>query len=485
VGCVRRTRFAVGAVALGVLFAAVGCGGRTSGGSGGSIPDSASIIPAGSSVYAYLNTDFGGDQWSKLDALLQKFPDRESLLTSLQADLKKHGIVWDDVKAALGPDTAVAELSFGDTMQALLANKANDQAKLDALIQKLEQSGTSTTTQKRNIDGWTVVSDSTAALDKAQAASTGTSLADSQALKDAFDALPSDALAKVFVDGRSVANAVQARGGTTAGTAATIASLGSLGASLQATDDGLALQAVSQSKLGLEPFDSTLIDDVPSGALLYASFKDVGAQITKLQSNPQFQQMLQQLETSLGVTADELAALLSGEGALYVTSGAPLPEVTLLLTSSDPQAAVATLDKLAERAAKGLGTTVQTVSVGGFQAKRLTVRGVPIYYAAVDGKVVVTDSEAGITGLASGSPNLSDDPVYKEATSTAGVPSQTTGMLYVNVKDTVPLVDSFATLAGQSLPPRVTSNLEHVRSLVAYGTRSGDTDTFKAFLEIK
>ena len=109
----------------------------------------------------------------------------------------------------------------------------------------------------------------------------------------------------------------------------------------------------------------------------------------------------------------------------------------------------------------------------------------PIYNAVVDGKLVVSDSVAGITAPTSSGQKLSDDPAYQDATSAAGLPDQTTGMLYVNIKDTVPLIDSFASIGGSSLPPQVTSNLEHVRSLVLYGTGSGDTNTFKAFLEIK
>ncbi len=148
-------------------------------------------------------------------------------------------------------------------------------------------------------------------------------------------------------------------------------------------------------------------------------------------------------------------------------------------------AGVATLDKLTSTLGAQLGTTVQTVDVGGVSAKKLTIRNIPIYYANVDGKLVITDSETGITGLQSSGDKLSDDPVFKEATKAAGLPDQTTGLIYVNIKDTVPLVDSFASIAGQSLPPEATSNLEHVRSFVAYGTGSGDTNTFKAFLEIK
>jgi Protein of unknown function (DUF3352) len=483
----RRSLLLVVALVVAIGVVAAGCGGSSnSSGGGGSVPASASLVPAKAPVYVYANTDFGGSQWKNLDTLLALFPDEHQLTDAIQSKMLDAGVNWSDVKAALGPDTAAAVLAFTGAAKAALMTQPKDKAALDSLIQKLNKTGGSSTHSKQEIDGWTVVADSAATLAAISAASSGkgTSLADNEAFKSAFAALPSDALVKVYADGSAIAHEVQSRGGAAGGAAASLTTLKSVAASLAATDSGLELTAVATGPTGAKTFKPTLISDVPSGALVYIGFDNLGAQLAKVTSNPSLQQFTAGL-AQLGITTDDLTKLLSGEGALYVRAGSPLPEVTLVLTESDAPGAVATIDKVTSQAAVALGTTVETVDVGGVQAKKLTIRNIPIYYAAVDGKLVVTNSEAGITGLSSSGDKLADDPVFKAASDAAGLPSDTTGLFYVNIKDTVPLIDSFASIAGQSLPPQATSNLEHVTSFIAYGSASGDTNTFKAFLEIK
>jgi hypothetical protein len=488
----RRPRLFLIALATVLAIVAAGCGGSSSsGGSGGSIPASASLVPPKAPVYVYANTDFGGSQWSNLNSLLALFPDKDLAVGQLQTALQGQGIDWNDLKAALGPDTAAAVLAFTGSAKAALMTQPKDQAKLDALIQQLNKTGTSTQSQKKQVDGWTVVADSAATLAAVSAASGGTSLADDPAFKSAFDALPSDALVKVFASGPALASEIKSQGGKLGGTAGKVGgsaisldTIKSIAASVAATDSGIEFRTVLSGPAAPQPFKSALIKDVPSGVLVYVGFSDLGAQFAKLSSNPALGQFTSGL-SQLGITTADLTKLLSGEGALYVRAGSPLPEVTLVLTESDAAGAVATIDKLTNTAALALGTSVESVNIGGVQAKKLTVRNIPIYYAAVGGNLVITNAEAGITGLSAGGDKLADDPVFKDAKDAAGLPDETTGIFYVNIKDTVPLIDSFASIAGQSLPPQATSNLEHVRSFMAYGTASGDTSTFKAFLEIK
>jgi len=391
------------------------------------------------------------------------------------------------VKPALGPDTAAAYLALAGTSKAMLMTQPKDAAKLDALFTKLQKAGSSSTpTVKREVDGWTVIADSNATLDRAGEASKGDSLADNQAFKDAMAALPDDALFKVYVDGAALKKAVATSSSGVNGAAlAGIGSLKSIVASAQATDAGIGAQAVTVGMTSTKAYAPDLLGDVPSGALVYISFKDLGAQLRQLLANPQIRPVLGQFQASLGVTPEQLASMLSGEGAIYVRPGSPLPEVTILLEQSDAQTALDTLDKIAQKAATALGTTVEPTTIGSVSAKRISIQGVPIYYAAVGDKLVISNAQTGISGVSGGGSKLADDPVFKEAKEASGLPDETTGIVYVNIKDTVPLIDSFASLAGQSLPPRATSNLEHVRTFMAYGTQAGDKSTFKAFLEIK
>jgi hypothetical protein len=487
-----RLRIALTALLAILALTAPGCGGSSSKSSsgGGSVPASAGLVPPGAPVYVFGNTDFGGDQWSKLNGLVAKFPDKDLVTGMLRQQLKQQGIDWDaDVKPALGPETAAGILSLADASNAaLLLNQPKDKAKFDALFAKLQKAGgSSTPTVKRDIDGWEVIADSNASLGRAAAASNGDSLADDAAFKDAMAALPDDALFKVYVDGAAVKKAVKnSSTGVNGAAIAGIGSLKSIVASAEATDSGLEAQAITIGATGAKAYSPQLIDDVPSGALVFLSFDNLGMQLTKLIANPQLKPFLGQFEASVGATPKELADMLAGEGALYVRSGAPLPEVTLLLQQSDPQAALATLDKIVHSPLDSRAK-VTPITIGGVAARQVTIPGSPVslYYAVVDDKLVISDAQAGITGVSGGGSKLADDPVFKEAKDAAGLPDQTTGIFYVNIKDTVPLIDSFASLAGQALPPRATANLEHVRTFMAYGTQSGDKSTFKAFLQIQ
>src|SRR5262249_44651906 len=154
----------------------------------------------------------------------------------------------------LGPDTALGLLGFTGNIQGLLTTKSDDQSATDALIKKLDAMSPSTPTHTKQIDGWTVVGSDAAALELSEKAKDGTSLADSQTLKDAFDALPDDALVKLFVDGKGVANAIQAQGGTAAQAAGMISGLNSIAAAIDATDKGIEFQAVTKGALGTKTY---------------------------------------------------------------------------------------------------------------------------------------------------------------------------------------------------------------------------------------
>ena len=138
---------------------------------------------------------------------------------------------------------------------------------------------------------------------------------------------------------------------------------------------------------------------------------------------------------------------------------------------------MATVDKLATSASHG---NVQTTVVDGVPTEAASrSRSSRIYYATFDGKLVITDSPTGISGLKDGGQKLSDDQVFKDAKSAAGMPDETKGFVYVNVKDAAPMVEGLSALGGSGIPPDVSANLEHVRSFLAYGsgraTRTGST----------
>jgi len=79
---------------------------------------------------------------------------------------------------------------------------------------------------------------------------------------------------------------------------------------------------------------------------------------------------------------------------------------------------------------------------------------------------------------------LSDDADFKKALDDAGVPDETSGFGYLNLKAGLPYVLGFAGAAGGAIPSEVSSNIEPLKSLVFYGAKDGSTLRFTAFLAV-
>jgi hypothetical protein len=117
--------------------------------------------------------------------------------------------------------------------------------------------------------------------------------------------------------------------------------------------------------------------------------------------------------------------------------------------------------------------TLQSVSLGP----------VSIYYGVWDGQLVLTDSQTAIGELQSKDNRLADDDNYKAAAKASGLPSSASSWLYIDLKDTIPAVESLAALAGQTLPPTIDPNLKPLQSFVVYGSADGSTSTAALFLQ--
>ena len=78
---------------------------------------------------------------------------------------------------------------------------------------------------------------------------------------------------------------------------------------------------------------------------------------------------------------------------------------------------------------------------------------------------------------------LSGDSLFKDARDGAGMPDANEGFLFVNLKDGVPAAEGLAQLGNTELPKAVDDNLKPLRSLLAYGSRDGDIQTFVALLQ--
>jgi hypothetical protein len=485
----RLRVFAVGLVAT-IALAAGACGGSDEVTGGGEGPDGAGFVPASAPAFISVNTDFESDAWKNLQALLENFPDRQQAFDQLREGLEGEGITFDELKAALGPETALAVLVFeGETGNAFGLTQAKDQAKLDALIQKLNAADPSGDDSVQEVvDGWTIVSDNQAAIDAAKRAHDGESLSDSDQFDEAMGDLSGDAVVRFYVDGTALSRELDAQ---TQGAATSLAgggTLKSIAGQVTAAEDGFGFDLVARTEGGTEPktYASELVSLVPGDVLLYASFSGLGEQLTKVSSNPQLQQQLGAIQGALGISVTELGDLLGGEAAFYVRQGAPIPEITLAVTVENEQQAMTTIDRLAQRLAQFAGGVAPTTTrIGDVDAKQLTIQNFAVYYAAFDGKFVITSATTGISELSGGGAKLKDDETFKAASEAAEMPDETAGFLYVNIEDAIPLLEGFAQIAGQPLPPQARANAQPLRSALFYATAEKGKATVKGFLRIE
>lgn len=470
-----------------------GCGSSTKGSStGGSVPAGASEVRAGALAFVSLNSDLGSDQWKQLDTLAQKFPGREKAVAQLKQQLTEQGVDYDqDVKPALGPevDIVVAAGAPDASPQVVALTKPDDPGKFKALVAKMNAKDTSgDRAVYQEVEGWYALSDKKAAI--ANVLGGVNSLADDDGFKEAMDKLPGDALVKAYVDGPRL-NAVISQAAAKNKDDLDLSSLGLdklkyVAASATAEDKGVRIHGASSGgPTGAADFASALIGGVPADAFAFLDFQGKGTtdQLEKLKSNPQAAKSIAQLEKEYGVTFDELLQLLGGEVAFYARSGVGIPELTLALAPQNVNAALATLDKLAKRLAAESGGTVEQGTQGGHPVKTVNLGNFAIHYGNVDGKVLVTSGVSGIADYGAGD-KLPDSADFKEAQDTAGMPDTTGGFFYLDLKDALPLLESFASLSGQSLPSSTTENLRPLRSFLAWSNVSGETRTFDAFLAI-
>ena len=476
---------------LAALALVSGCGGG-SGATGSSTESGATVVGEDALAFVSVSSDLGSSQWQQADTLARKFSFRDQALAQFKQELAKQNLDYDkDVKPALGPevDVVVAEGASLNQTVAVLMTKPDDVAKFKALVSKANASGGSTAVY-REVSGWYLASDKQASIDKVLKGSGG-SLADSSTFKDALDKLPGDALVKAYLNGKElgalVREAAAQQGGTTFDpSTAGLDKLDYVSASLSAESNGLRVRGAAKgagtNALGAGDYSSSLLDNVPGDALAFLSFRGGGTadQLKKLESNPRTASSLQQLQAMLGVSLDDLLALIRNEVGFYLRPGAGIPEFSLALSPSDKTAALSTLDKLAAKVAaltggKVTSGTVRTIDFGQFA----------LHYGLAGDHVLITSGLNGISDFGGSESKLPDSADFKEAKSAAGMPDSNGGFIYLDIKNAIPLIEGFAALSGQPLPPNVAGNLRPLRSFVAWSAGSGDSRTFDAFLEIK
>jgi hypothetical protein len=469
-------RFALVALWAAVCaLGATGCGGSTGSVSATKVASGAEVAPADSLAFVAVGTDRASQQWKQGDALLAKFPLRNKLLEELNRGLSEHGLEFErDVLPALGPEVDFVFVDVAGKPEAVGLTQPPDEQKLEALFAR-----SSEPPKHERIGDWTAFSEIQAALDAVRGAKEHLDGAD--AFREAMGELPDEANAKAYVDGTKLTSTLRSRAPGLANVP--LGSLDWIGLALSSHEDGWKLDGAWKSKGGsAKTFSPTLLDRVPAGSLVVASFKGGDQAYAQLRNTPQGQQAMAQLQQLLGVGFDQLSALVSDEGILYVRKSALYPEATLVLKEKDGRSAMATLNTIANRAATFLGARPAKANASG-SVKRLSFGKFSVYYGLDRGNLVISDSLAPFGRTVSST--IEHDPVFEAAKSAGALPDETSGFLYVNVKDAVPVVEGLAQLSGKDVPAEVSQNLAPLQSFLVYGSSSDGVSKFSGLLQVR
>ncbi|MDX6400218.1 MAG: hypothetical protein QOF27_824, partial [Gaiellaceae bacterium] len=418
-----------------LLLVAAGCGSSSAAiQTSSSSTDAAGLVPAGALAYVSADANLDSAQWQLVTDLFGPLPSKVDYKT--------------DIKPALGDRVNLAVLGIDNGKpEAIALVKPTDEAKLQALAKKFDNGNEHYTVEQ--IGGWSVVADSAEAFQAVRNADSGSSLADSADFKSAMSQVGDSGLATAYASGSGVQQlpaklkALVRVAGSPRWVAAGI------------TADKSALQVTARAAGGTSPatYRPALLHDVPSGAILAVSFKDVNQLLARVQSEPL-------LRTSLPPFVSDLRSL-GGEGVLYLLPGTLLPVITLEVHPSDPVAAAKALRGVAAKAAGMLPLHVER-----------------------HGKVVLLTNAA--PGSSPGSGSLTDDQPFKDALAAADVPAEVTWLAYADIPRLAPILQALASLTGNGqAKPDTTSKLDKFQTFVAFGARSGSMSRIEARLTLR
>jgi hypothetical protein len=462
----RRLTGVVAAMAL----LAAGCGGTTEKvGSGAS-----SIVPASAPAFIAIDSNPSSSQWQTINRLASKFPDKQKAVDSIKQNMTKEGVDWaTDVKPALGDEFDFVWLDFENNGENFVGlTQPRDEAKFKALVAKTNAHAKSASDKAvtEKWKGWYVVATKQATIDRFEKASTTatSTLADDKSFTQSMDRLGNDGVVRAYVNGKFLMNLARRYGGKQLKPYIDkVGTLDWVAARLGATSEGIGFDTIVHGTPGplfeqsakASAFSPKLLGTVPVDALVYISFHGSKGMFNGLQQNPalntpQFRQFAQPLQ--------QLGRILEGENAIYVRPAEGMPEVTLVATPSKGTNGAAIVDRLVKRYAGG------------------PVPG--LYYANVDGKLVVSDQKRALRTVRNPGKSLSDSSEFKQAKDASGLPDKTWSTLYVNIHAGVPYGEK---LAQQHIPAEIARNIKPLRSAVEYAASHTHELQVSFFLRIK
>jgi len=436
---VRRVALAALVLLLPVVFA--GCGSTLASAPVGD--GAAELVPSSVDLYVVVDGDLEGERWSEARSLLEAFPRLDGFVDELLAE---RGVELD---AALGPEVALAvvNLEYGE---AVALTEPDDPEALERLV--AEAGGAAAELDR---GWWAAAHDERAIQRLLSARDADGALAEREDFERLTGDLPDDALARAFVRGGPVEDAL-----------ADLATLpGDLGQALECLAAG---REVPSAALALSPEEDgvrldgaldrpegwpeggdgfgNVTETIPERPLLVAGAASVPEGLDRA------------LACAAGADGEALQLLrLLGGGATSLLSGelavavypAPRrsdrpnpPTVSLYAEVAEEEQALALVDELAGLVSALVpGLTVEDVDLGEpatARAKVVSLDGEPMLYVGGErGILVVSSTERGVAGvLTSHEAPLSNDRRFVAAAEAAfgELPADADALLYLDLE---------------------------------------------------
>ena len=312
-----------------------------------------------------------------------------------------------------------------------------------------------------------------------------------------MEGLPEDALVRVYVSPDAVSEALPTEAAANLPQLERLFGVGGSGVAIAAEERGFAIEAAAVTEQELSgSFEPELPSELPGGAFAYVGFGDLATAVreglnTAGEQNPELDQQIAQLEFALGLSLDEdILPLLEQEAALAFypgEAGAELPSILLALKVDDAAQALATVDRIVERAREFSPEVPEATpsQVGGAEVRELTLRdGTTILYGGFEGMLFATNDAALVTQLTGDAASLADDDAFADARELAEVPDEVESLMYVDLDAGIEYAFSLAERSGETVPSQVSENVEPLASFVLYSTRDGDRSRGAGFLAL-
>jgi hypothetical protein len=494
-----RRRALVAAAAVVVVAAAAGF--LLLRGPSGPVDTAGKLVPGDALVYVHVSTDPDRAEDRRLLGQLQKFPSFARIRARLESSIGAFEFERD-VRPWLGKEAAVALLdSGGPAANVLLLLAVADEPKAQGQLTRA--AGAAGGVEHRGVavrrfggvaaafvGGFLAIGQEAAvkaAIDRHRGR--GPALAeaiDPPAARSLHARLTAGGVRRVLRPQPGFAGAL--------GALADHPALRSLQVSVVPEAKGLRVH-LRQDKRVSEggPFTPELLDTVPEDAVAYVGLNGLGSAGTVLGAaggGPLLETLQQRLPT-IDFQRDVVGPL-RGEVALSVTPDLPVPIVTLVARTRDPERTQEALSRLrgaiAELLAPRDGDAAGQVPV--FEERRLA--GVTAYalalapdteilYAVLDERLVVSTAASGIQRIADQGDSLRDAERFKRAGT--GVPEKAEALVFLDLAQLLTLSDQ----VGLDLSPAFRAareDLRRVRVVSAVAEREGPDTTAELFLEI-